>query len=77
MNQILHQTGELSAEYIHRRTNEKINRLNAPKYKIIPVNYTNRSKSKNNKKQLELFIKAVDYIIVKFGLENELLNLLN
>ena len=45
LNQILHQTGELSAEYILRRTNKKTDRANAPKYKVVPAFYSNRSKA--------------------------------
>ena len=51
--------------------------MNAPKYKIIPADYMDRSKSKHDKKQLELLVKVVDYIIAKkFDLENELSYLL-
>ena len=71
-NQILHQTGELSTEYILQRTNEKTDGTNTPKYKIVPASYVNRSKVKRKKAQLELLIKVVDYMIQKFGLEKEL-----
>ena len=46
--------------------------MNAPKYKIIPASYADRSKAKLEKAQLELLIKVVDYMIQKFGLEKEL-----
>ena len=51
LNQILHQTGELSLEYLIRRTNERYDVSNTPKYKVIPVDYANRSKSKKKKKK--------------------------
>ena len=71
-NQILHQTGELSTEYILWRTSEKADGANAPKYKVIPAFYADRSKAKREKAQLELLIKVVDYMIHKSGLEKEL-----
>ena len=67
----------LSLEYLIRRTNEKANEVNAPKYKIVPALYTYRTKLKHNKEQLELYAKVVDCIFTKFGLENELSNLLD
>ena len=72
LNQILHQTGELSAEYILQRTNDKADGTNVPKYKIVPASYANRSKAKRKKVQLELLIKVLYYMIHKFGLEKEL-----
>ena len=72
LNQILHQTSELSAEYILRRTNEKADESNAPKYKVVPAFYSHRSKAKREKAQLELMIKIVDYMIQKFDLKKEL-----
>ena len=50
LNQILHQSSELSSEYLIRKTNKKYDSLNAPKYKIIPTDYVNQSKSKRDKK---------------------------
>ena len=72
LNQILHQTDELSTEYILQRTNEKTDGSNAPKYKVAPASYSNRSKAKREKTQLELLIKVVDHMIQKFDLEKEL-----
>ena len=75
LNQILHQTGELLFEYILQRTNKRVDGPITPKHKIILVDYADQSKSEkksNNKKQLELFIKVVDHIITKSGLEKEL-----
>ena len=66
LNQILHQLGELSAEYILWRTNEKTDVSNAPKYKVVPASYVCRSKAKREKAQLELLIKIVDHMIHKF-----------
>ena len=77
MSQILHQSGELSPEYILRRTNERADGANASMYKALPASYADRSKAKRQKAQLELLVKAVDYIIDKSDLENELSNLLD
>ena len=73
LNQILHQTGDLSTNYILRITNKKYDELNTPKFKVVPAYYVDRNKSK--KKQLELVFKVVYYIIAKFDLKNELSNL--
>ena len=77
LNQILHQTGELSVEYILRRTNEKADGSNAPKYKVVSAYYVDRSKEKREKTQLELLIKVVNHVIHKFGLEEELSEVFN
>ena len=78
LNQILPQTGELSSEYLQRKTNEKVDGVNAPKCKVVPSFYENRSKVKHDKKKrLQLLIKALDYISTKFDIENELSNLLD
>ena len=71
LNQILYQSGELSTEYILQRTNDKADEVNAPKYKVGPASYTDRSKAKREKAQLELLIKVVDYMIQKFDLEKK------
>ena len=63
---------ELSAEYILWRTTEKADGANAPKYRVIPASYADRSKAKRQKAQLELLIKIVYYIIDKSDLEKEL-----
>ena len=72
LNRILHQTGQLSSEYILRRTNVKADGTNAPKYKIVPAFYEDRSKAKREKARLELLIKVVDHMIQKYDLEKEL-----
>ena len=72
LNQILHQTGELSSEYILRRTNEKCDGPNAPKFNLIPASNADQSKAKREKVQLELLIKIVDHMIHKFDIEKEL-----
>ena len=77
LNQILHQLGELSSEYILRRTNEKVDETNISKYKVVPASCTDRSKAKRKKAQLELLIKIVDHMIHKFGLEKELSDMFN
>ena len=61
---------------ILRMTNEECDELNAPKYKIISVEYARRRKI-NNKNKLELVVKVLVHIISKFRLENELSYLLN
>ena len=75
LNQILHQTGELSPEYLMRRTNGKTDGANAPNYKVVPASYMDRSKAKRKKAQLGLLIKVVDHMIHKVGLEKELFDM--
>ena len=53
LNQILHQTSELSIEYILRRTNDKTDGVNAPKYKVVLAFYPDRNKSKKKKKTIK------------------------
>ena len=72
---MLHQTGELSSEYILRRTNEKTDVSNAHKYKVVPASYMDRSKAKHEKAQLEILINVVDYMIHKLGLVKEHLDM--
>ena len=57
------------------RINEKTDGANTPKYKVILAFCVNRSKAKSEKALLELLIKVVDYMIQKFGLEKELLDM--
>ena len=54
LNQILHQTSELSAEYILRRINEKADEANAPKYKIVPASYADQSEAKREKSTIRV-----------------------
>ena len=42
LNQILHQTGELSPKYLLRRTNKRSGGPNAAKFKIIPADYATK-----------------------------------
>ena len=51
LNQILHQTGELSPKYLLRRTNERSDGPNAPKFKIIPVDYATKCPKTSTKKE--------------------------
>ena len=46
----LKQTAELVLEYLIRRTNEKADGANAPRYKVIPAFYVDQSKAKREKK---------------------------
>ena len=46
LNQILHQTGELSTDYILRRTNKKYDELNTHKFKVVLADYVDRNKTK-------------------------------
>ena len=54
LNQMLHQLGELSLEYLLRRTNEKADGSNAPKYKVVPASYSDRSKGKCEKSTIRV-----------------------
>ena len=49
LNQILHQTSELSSEYLIWKTNEKYGGANASKYKVITAFYLDQSKAKHEK----------------------------
>ena len=75
LNQILYQTCKLSPKYLLRRTNEKTDGANAPKYKVVPATYADRSKTKRDKAQSKLPIKIVDYMIYKFDLGKESLEM--
>ena len=50
LNKIFHDSGELSTEFVLRRTNEKAYEVNASKYKVVLVSYADRSKAKHEKK---------------------------
>ena len=50
--------------------------MNAPKYKVVPAFYLDRSKAKHEKAQLELLINVADYMIQKFDIEKEPLEML-
>ena len=68
INKTLHDSGELPSHLHIRKTNEKIYGPNAGKYKII----TQLPSNHNEKEQLAVIIKVIDYIVVRCGLENEL-----
>ena len=68
INKTLHDSGELPS-YLHiRKTNEKIDGLNVGKYRIITQLPTNH----NEKEQLGIIIRVIDYVVTRCGLENEL-----
>ena len=69
---MLHQSGDLAAEYLFWRTGDKYDEPNMSKYKIISVDYVRRNKPSDNKNKMDLIIKVLDRILAKFGLENEL-----
>ena len=46
--------------------------MNAPKYKVVPASYMDRSKAKRGKAQLELLVNVINHMIQKFSLEKEL-----
>ena len=68
INKTLHDSGELPSHLHVRKTNEKIDGPNVGKYKIITQLLTKN----NEKEQLTVINKVIDYIIDKYGLENEL-----
>ena len=47
LNRILHQMGKLSSKYLIQRIIEKSDGANALKYKVIPAEYSDRSKPNN------------------------------
>ena len=71
LNKIFHETGELSSEFLIQRTNERIDGPKAGHYKIIP-NRTSNLFKKNVKNKVEALAQTMDYLIAKFGLEEEL-----
>ena len=77
LNQILHQSSELSSEPLFRTINDRRDKLNALKYKLILAVYLNRSQSSNNKNKIYLIIKILDRDITRISLDNELSYLLN
>ena len=68
INKTLHDSGELPSHLHVRKTNEKIDGPDVGKYKII----TQLPPIHNEKEQLAIINKVLDYIINKYGLENEL-----
>ena len=77
LNQILHQTGELSPKYLLRRTNERSDEPNAPKFKIIPAYYVTKRPKTSTKKNIELCLQVLNHIVDKFGIGGEIAYLLN
>ena len=71
LNKILYKTSVLSTEFLIRRTNERIDGSKAGRYKIIP-NRTSNLFKKNVKNKVDALAQAMDYLIDKFGLEEEL-----
>ena len=71
LNKLFHETGELSSEFLIRRTHERINGPKAGRYKIIPDRTSNLFK-KNVKNKVDALAQAMDYLAAKFGLEEEL-----
>ena len=68
INKILHDSGELPSHLHIRKTNEKIDRPNVGKYRIM----TQLSTNHNEKGQLTVIIKVIDYIVARCDLGNEL-----
>ena len=68
INRTLHDSGELPSHLYIRKTNKKIDGPNVGKCKII----TQLPTDHNKKEQLAVIIKVIDYIVAKYGLENEL-----
>ena len=68
INKTLHDSGELPSHLHIRKTNEKIDGPNVGKCKIIAQLPSNH----NEKEQLAVIIKVIDYIVARCGLENEL-----
>ena len=65
INKTLHDSGELPSHLHVRKTNEKIDGPDVGKYKII----TRIPTKHNEKEQLAVIIKVIDYIVAKYGLE--------
>ena len=65
INKTLHDSNELPSHLHVRKTNEKIDGSNVGKYKII----TQLPTKNNEKEQLAVINKVIDYIIDKYSLE--------
>ena len=76
LNQILHKTGELPSKYLLRRTNERSDGPNAPKFKIIPADYAKKRPKKSTKKNIELCLQVLNHIVDKLGIGDEISYLL-
>ena len=77
LNQILHQTGELSSKYLLRKTNKRTDGPNAPKFKIIQADYVTKSPKTSIKKNIELCLQILNHIVDKLGIDDEIAYLLN
>ena len=75
LNKIFHETGELSTEFLIRRTNEKLDGDKTGRYKIIPDRTSNLFK-KNVKNKVDDLVRIVEYICEKFGIIEEIQELL-
>ena len=76
LNKIFHETGELSSEFLIRRTNEKIDGPKAGHYKIIPDRSSNLFK-KNVKNKVDDLVQIIEYICEKFGITEEVQEILS
>ena len=77
LNQILHQSGELSPKYLLRRTNERSDGPNAAKFKIIPADYATKRPKTSAKQNIELCIQVLNHIVDKLNIGDEIVYLLN
>ena len=75
-NKLFHETGELSSEFLIRRTNERIDGPKAGRYKIIPDRTSNLFK-KNIKNKVDDLVLIVEYICEKFGITEEVQEMLH
>ena len=70
LNKIFRKTGELSNEFLIRRTNERVDGPKAGRYKIIP-DWTSNLFKKNVKNKVDDLVRIVAYICEKFGITEE------
>ena len=68
INKTLHDSGEMLSHLHIRKTKEKIDGPNVGKYKII----TQLPSNHNEKEQLEVIVKVIDYIVARYGIEKEI-----
>ena len=77
LNQILHQSGELSPKCLPRRTNERSDGPSAAQFKIIPADYATEQPKTSTKKNIELCIHVLNHIIDKLGIGHEIAYIFN
>ena len=70
INKIFCESGELSSKFLIRRKNQRLDRPDIGRYKIIADN-TNKLFKLNVKSKLHSVIDVLDYNTAKFGLEKE------